>query len=77
MPPASYRIVPHDRFFRIYKGEELIGTEVYLTGAKRILEEFRALAPNVVIEPYQRPRKHADRVQEKRTGIYDTGGKGR
>jgi hypothetical protein len=77
MPPGPYRIVPHNRVFRLYKGEEHIGTEVYLTGAKRILEEFKALAPDAMIEPYQRPRRHADRVQEKRAGIYDTDRKGR
>jgi hypothetical protein len=68
---SPYRIVPHERFFRIYKGDELIGTEVYLKGARRILDEFKALSTEAVIEPYQRPRNHADRVQESRAGIYD------
>ena len=77
MAPGPYRIVPHDRFFRVYKGEELLGTEVYLKGAKRIVAEFKALSPNAVVESYERPRKHADRVQESRTGIYDTGRNGR
>lgn len=77
MPRGPFHIVPHDRFFRIYEGEEIVGTEVYLKGAQRILEIIKELAPDAVVEPYQRPRRHADRVQEKRTGIYDTDRKGR
>lgn len=76
MPPGPFRIVPHDRFFRVYEGDELLGTEVYLKGALRIVQRFKELAPDAVIEPYQRPPRHADRVQEKRAGIYDTKEKG-
>jgi len=65
---GPYRIVPHDRAFRIYKGEELLGTEMYLKGAKRIVEEFQALAPGVDVEPYQRPRSHLEKEQTRRAG---------
>jgi len=64
---APYRIVPHDRAFRIYKGEELLGTEMYLKGAKRIIEEFQKLSPGVEVEPYQRP-KHTERELARRAG---------
>jgi hypothetical protein len=41
-------------------------------------ELVKGLAPAAAIVPYQRPsRSHADCLQEKRTGIYDTGRKGR
>ena len=72
MPSGLFRIVPHHRFFRIYEGDELLGTEVYLKGVQRIVQRFQELAPDAEIEPYQRPPRHADRVQEKRAGIYDT-----
>jgi hypothetical protein len=77
MPPGPFRIVPHHRFFRVYEGDELLGTEVYLKGAQRIVQRFKELAPDAMIEPYQRPPRHADRVQEKRAGIYDTDKRGR
>jgi hypothetical protein len=54
-----------------------LGTEVYLKGAQRIVQRFKELAPYAVIEPYQRPPRHADQVQEKQAGIYDTDRKGR
>jgi hypothetical protein len=50
---------------------------VYKKGCEGLAELIREQAPNAVIHPYERPRKHADRVQEARTGIYDTGRKGR
>jgi hypothetical protein len=77
MPPGPFRIIPYDRFFRVYEGDELLGTEVYLKGAQRIVQRFKELAPYAVIEPYQRPPRHADQVQEKQAGIYDTDRKGR
>jgi hypothetical protein len=55
LPPGPFRIVTHDRFFRVYEGDELLGTEVYLKGAQRIIQRFKELAPDAVIEPYQRP----------------------
>jgi hypothetical protein len=45
MSPGPFRIVPHDRFFRVYEGNELLGTEVYLKGAQRIIQRFKELAP--------------------------------
>ena len=77
MPPGPFRIVPHDCFFRVYEGDELLGTGLYLKGAQRILQSFKELAPDAVIEPYQRSPRHADRVEEKRTGIYDIDRKGK
>jgi hypothetical protein len=48
MPPGLFRIVPHDRFFRVYEGDELLGTEVYLKGAQRIIQRFKELAPDCI-----------------------------
>jgi hypothetical protein len=60
-----------------YNGEKLVATTVYKNGCEGIAELVRELAPDAVIVAHERPRKHADRVQESRTGIYDTGRKGR
>ena len=54
-----------------------MATTVYKNGCEGIARLVKQLAPDAEIQPYERPRRHADRVQEKRTGIYDTGRKGR
>ena len=64
------RIVPHDRFWRLYEGEELLGTLVYKKGAVRIAERIKELAPGTNIEMPPK-RSHVDRVAESRTGIYN------
>jgi hypothetical protein len=74
---ASLRLVTRVLGLGLYEGDELLGTEVYLKGAQRIIQRFKELAPDAVIEPYQQPPRHAERVQEKRTGVYDTDRKGR
>jgi hypothetical protein len=75
--PFSYKPYKNGPHWAFYKGEKLVATTVYKKGCEGIEELIRELAPDAVIEPYVRPRKHADRVQERRTGIYDTGRKGR
>ena len=75
--PFSYKPYKNGSHWAFYNGEELVATTVYRNGCEGIARLVKQLAPDAVIEPYERPRKHADRFQEKRTGIYDTKRKGR
>jgi hypothetical protein len=70
--PFSYRPYKDGPHWAFYNGEELVATTVYKNGCEGIARLVKQLAPEAVIVPHERPRKHADRVQEKRTGIYDT-----
>jgi hypothetical protein len=75
--PFSYKPYKDGPHWAFYNGEKLVATTVYKNGCEGIAELIRELAPDVVIQPYERPPRHADRVQEKRTGIYDTVRKGK
>jgi hypothetical protein len=67
--------IKHDPYY----GWMLLGdAKTVLLSCEGIVKLIGQLAPDAVIVPYQPPpRSHMDRVQEKRTGIYDTHRKGR
>jgi hypothetical protein len=75
--PFSYKPYKDGPYWAFYNGEKLVATTVYKNGCEGIAELVKQLAPDAVIVPYERPRKHTDRVQEQRTGIYDTLRKGK
>jgi hypothetical protein len=64
------RIVPHDRFWRLYEGDELLVTAVYKKGALRVAESIKELAPGTNTEMPPK-RSHVEQVVESRSGIYD------
>jgi hypothetical protein len=76
--PFSYKPYKNGPNWAFYNGEELVTLTPYRKGCEGIAKLIKELAPDAVILPYQRPpQSHADRVQENRTGIYDTKRKGR
>ena len=76
--PFHYEPYKNTRNWAFYNGEELVTLTPYRKGCEGIVKLIKQLTPDAVIVPYQPPpRSHVDRVQEKRTGIYDTQRKGR